>query len=667
MNLKVKIAVRACLLAVLATFSSLALAQGSEINSESSLPLGIVNNAIDSGKVNFDLDLDGRNTASRPASILTPSGQSAFSCGVSAMVAFAPVVADLQSLSLSQSSVTGGAYPTATVTLTEAAPAGGVTIDLSSSNTSAAVCNAQVTVPEGATTANFLVGTFEMSSDTAVTISATYGATVRTANLTVLSPAIVGINVVPGILIGGTGTSVTGTVYLSGRTGAGGKTVTLTSSNAAAITVPASITIPANSSTGTFTVTPSEVANTSNVTITAAMPNGSMNQIVVVNPYVKSVDLAVSSIAGGGTTSGTVTLNGPAPVGGLSIVMSSSNPFVAFTSNSLVIPAGQTSGTFSIGTVAVASNNSITFSANYGLGTKTSSAITVLAPTITSLTLNQTELVGGSATTVTGTLNISSVALSTGLNISLSSNTGSVTVPSTVTVPNGATSTTFSVTHTLPANDVNAVITATLNGTNTTVNLRVIASKITAISVEQSPVQGGSYLLGTITLSQAAPAGGSPVVITNNQSATVFHNGTVTVPAGQTSTTFLIGTAAVGSTVTATITGNTAGATATTTLVVSPPVPESTFLSHDYVTGGSGTVVTGHVKLNSAAPAGGRVVTLTSSDTSAATVPASVTVPAGSIIASYTVTHLTVATSKTTTITATAGGTSVTTTLTVNP
>ena len=551
--------------------------------------------------------------------------------------------------------------------MTEAAPAGGITIDLSSSNTSAAVCNAQVTVPEGQTTANFLVGTFEVGSDATSTISATYGATTRTANLTVLSPAIVGINVVPGILIGGSGTSITGTIYLSGRTGAGGKTVTLTSNNAGAITVPANVTVAAGQSTATFTVTPNEVANTSTVLITASLPNGSMSQNVVVNPYVKAVTTAVSSIAGGGTTSGTVTLNAPAPVGGLSIVMSSSNPFVAFTSNSLVIPAGQTSGTFSIGTVAVASNNSITFSANYGLGTKTSSAMTVLAPSVTSLTLNQTELVGGSATTVTGTINVSSVALATGLNISLSSNTGSVTVPGTVTIPNGATTATFSVNHTLPANDTNAVITATLNGTSTTVNLRVVASKITAISVEQSPVQGGTYLLGTITLSQAAPAGGSPVIVTNNQTSTVFHNGTITVPAGQTSTTFLIGTAAVGSSVTATLTGNTAGATATTNLVVSPPVPESTFLSHDYVTGGSGTTVTGHVKLNSAAPAGGRVVTLTSSDTSAATVPATVTVPAGSIIASYTVTHLTVATSKTTTITATAGGTSVTTTLTVNP
>lgn len=51
-----------------------------------------------------------------------------------------------------------------------------------------------------------------------------------------------------------------------------------------------------------------------------------------------------------------------------------------------------------------------------------------------------------------------------------------------------------------------------------------------------------------------------------------------------------------------------------------------------------GTPVTGTVKLTAAAPTGGFVVILTSDDTVAATVPASVTVPAGSTSANFPVT-----------------------------
>ena len=56
------------------------------------------------------------------------------------------------------------------------------------------------------------------------------------------------------------------------------------------------------------------------------------------------------------------------------------------------------------------------------------------------------------------------------------------------------------------------------------------------------------------------------------------------------------------------------------------------------VVGGSATVVTGTVTLDEPAPTGGDVVTLSSSDTSSATVPASVTIAAGATSATFAVT-----------------------------
>jgi hypothetical protein len=65
----------------------------------------------------------------------------------------------LQSVSLSQSSVTGGTKVAGTVTLDVPALGGGVVVRLSSSDPAASVEPAQITVPAGTTTASFSVST----------------------------------------------------------------------------------------------------------------------------------------------------------------------------------------------------------------------------------------------------------------------------------------------------------------------------------------------------------------------------------------------------------------------------------------------------------------------------------------------------------------------------
>jgi len=81
----------------------------------------------------------------------------------------------------------------------------------------------------------------------------------------------------------------------------------------------------------------------------------------------------------------------------------------------------------------------------------------------------------------------------------------------------------------------------------------------------------------------------------------------------------------------------------------------------------AGSTSAGTVILQVAAPTGGAVVALTSSNTSVATVPASVTVAAGSTSASFTVTSHAASTTQTSTITASYNGISQSAVLTVNP
>lgn len=86
-------------------------------------------------------------------------------------------------------------------------------------------------------------------------------------------------------------------------------------------------------------------------------------------------------------------------------------------------------------------------------------------------------------------------------------------------------------------------------------------------------------------------------------------------------------------------------------------------LSQTTVVGG--TPVTGTVTLTSAAPSDGFIVSLSSNNTAAATVPPSVTVPAGASSASFTVTTNAVTDSQSSTIIATAGGVTRSSTVTV--
>jgi hypothetical protein len=93
-----------------------------------------------------------------------------------------PVVA---SVSVDPASVTGGTAVTATLTLTEAAPAGGAVVNLVSSDPAVAVVPASVTVEAGATSVSFPITTTAVTAATPITITATFGGATVTATLTV--------------------------------------------------------------------------------------------------------------------------------------------------------------------------------------------------------------------------------------------------------------------------------------------------------------------------------------------------------------------------------------------------------------------------------------------------------------------------------------------------
>src|SRR5437016_790357 len=381
-----------------------------------------------------------------------------------------------------------------------------------------------------------------------------------------------------------------------------------------------------------------------------------------------SLALNPTSVAGGNSSTGTVTLSGPAPAGGAQVTLSSSNTAAATVPSSVTVPAGATSATFTVSTSVVTASTAVTISAAYGGATRTASLAVTPAPppppTLASLGLNPTSVTGGNSST--GTVTLSGAAPTGGAQVALSSNnTAAVTVPSSVTVAAGATSATFTVSTSGVAASTTVTISAAYGGVTRSASLTVAPAApppatLSSLTLSPTSVIGGTQpSTGTVTLSGAAPAGGATVALSSSNGAARVPS-SVAVAAGATSATFTVSTSAAAAPTTVTTAAAYAGLTRSAPLTRAPPLPYTTLfrsltLSPTSVIGGIQTS-TGTVTLSAPAPAGGATVMLSSSN-GAARVPSSVTVVAGATSATFTVNTSIVLFSTSATISASYNGT----------
>lgn len=271
---------------------------------------------------------------------------------------------------------------------------------------------------------------------------------------------------------------------------------------------------------------------------------------------------------------------------------------------------------------------------------------------ISSVTLSPTSVTGGSSST--GTVTLKSAAPTGGAVVSLkSSNTAVATVGASVTVAAGKTSATFLVSSIAVSANSSASITATYSTGSSSATLTVTAPAVSSVAVAPSAVQGGSPSTGTVTLTGAAPSAGMSVTLTSSNTSAATVPSSVTVPSGALTANFAVATLAVSSSTSVTITAKIGTASKTTTLTVNPapPAVSSVSLNSPSVLGGLVSGVT--VNLITVAPAGGVTVNLSSSNTAVATVPPSVSIPAGSSSTSFGATSLNVSADTNVTITAT--------------
>ena len=360
----------------------------------------------------------------------------------------------VSSVSVNPTSVTGGNPSTGTVRLNGPAPAGGFVVNLSSSSPGIASVPATVTVGQAFSQATFPITTTLPNATTPVTITASGGGKSPTAILTVYYPTLKSISISPNPITGGN--PARGVVTLNSPAQAGGVTVSLECTSLLAAPDGKSVTIPAGSLSTTFGVTTHP-----DTTATAVKFYGigdgveQTTQLTIIPTAAASVTLNPTTVTGSLTSTGTVTLTGPAPAGGVTVTLSSDTPSVATVPASVPIPAGGTTAHFTVQTVNPGSKTTVTITASEGGASPTAKLVVV--PIIpVSLTFNPNPVTGGGTTQATVT--ISAPAPTGGFVVNLITTSFYDSVPSSVTVLAGFNTATFTVTTTVPVSPTTAKV-----------------------------------------------------------------------------------------------------------------------------------------------------------------------------------------------------------------
>jgi len=188
-------------------------------------------------------------------------------------------------------------------------------------------------------------------------------------------------------------------------------------------------------------------------------------------------------------------------------------------------------------------------------------------PSLTSVAVSPTSVVGGSPST--GTVTLNAAAATGGTTVTLTDNNAAASEATSLTVPAGATTATFPIATTPVGASVSVTVSGTLGTVTKTATLTVNPPALSTVSVSPTSVKGGTSSTGTVTLTGAAPAAGTVVTLTDNNAA-ASEPASVTVPAGATTATFTITTTTVTSSRSVRISGSLNGTTKNATLTVTP-------------------------------------------------------------------------------------------------
>ena len=403
-----------------------------------------------------------------------------------------------------------------------------------------------------------------------------------------------------------------------------------------------------------FIVTTNSVATSTPITITATFNGASVSTTLNVNAFqITKFQVDPSSVYGGNTVTGTVSISPAAGSSGADVRLGSSAP--ATVPSSVHVAAGATTATFSIGTIGVSAKTSVTLTAGVGMTNPQLATLIVLPPLLTNLTVSPSSVIGGVKSA--GSVSILGVAPVTGFVVTVTSDKPAAIPTKTVTIPAGQSTVSFDIATIGVAADTACTITAASGGVSMQASLTVRTPNLVSLTLDNASVVGGSAAIvnGMLTLNGFGSSSGDKVVLTSSNPKLVTVPSTVTVLGGNVSASFIAVHALVTSQTQVTITASYGGVLRSATLTLNPFRFLSVSVTPNSIYGGA--AATGKVTLNAApgSKSGAISIKLVSS-AAYLVVPSSVTVPVGtSTTASFAVTSKAVTTTSYASVTGTYG------------
>ncbi|MEZ0325167.1 MAG: RCC1 domain-containing protein, partial [Fimbriimonas sp.] len=333
----------------------------------------------------------------------------------------------------------------------------------------------------------------------------------------------------------------------------GGMVVNLSCNKPSVVQFPASVTIPE----GAYVVPiPAQTAPTATLRIVdfaGSTPDGieGTGRLYIIGNGLGWIRFNKAEVQGGEKVGITARIPLPAPAGGTVVhLMQGGNEFIM--PESLTVPEGETIGRAIVETKPIPQHANMPITAYVDGSYPKVGYLKVLAGVPQQLVASNPTPVGGSS--VTMTLHLTSA--SAGQSIALVSSSALLTIPSSVVVPAGSSSVTFTAQTSAVSEPITVSMKAKHLGTyvQAALALKLPPPALEALTIEPNEISGAGTLVGKVLLAGPAPAGGAYVAL-KSSTALASVPAYVKVAEGNRSAKFTITTSATTVEKVVTITG----------------------------------------------------------------------------------------------------------------
>ena len=362
-------------------------------------------------------------------------------------------------------SITGAT--TAEVYLLGVAPAGGVTVNLSSSGP--ATTASTVTIPAGQHSATVAVNTSAVSTSTPATLTASYNGQKVSAGLTVIPGTIASFTVSPNPVIGGN-IAVGKVVLTSTATAQTPVTLAIVSGGSGISSMPTLVHVADGGIYVSYQIVTKAVTTSTPVTVSATVGSETVDASFTVAPSSTgpatptSVLFFTNPLLGGNTTTGQVTVASPVGVATtVNLAVQSGASAVSSVPATVTVPANATTATFPITTNSVSSNTPVKLQASTSTGSATGT-LTVDATAPVTVDFLTSPVQGGNSTQVRVIMQQTAL-VNTNVNLAVTSGASAVaSMPATVDVSPGHNTVVFTLATKTVTAQTSVTISATANG-----------------------------------------------------------------------------------------------------------------------------------------------------------------------------------------------------------